>query len=412
MYNFDVNNIRRDFPILNQKINDQPLIYLDSGATAHKPNIVLEEIKKYYEIKNANPHRGAYQLSVLSTEVYENTRELVRGFINAKSTKEIIFTKNTTESLNLIAFSYGMNFIKEGDEIVLLIANHHSNIVPWQQVAKTKRAHLKYMYLDDEGRLTEDEMKEKISPKTKLVSLCDVSNVLGTVYPVKSVIDYAHKMGAIVVVDGAQGLPHRKVDVTELDADFYAFSAHKMLGPMGFGVLYGKEELLNEMPPFLTGGNMIEYVSEEETTFAELPYKFEAGTQNVSGAAGLAAAINYLNEIGMDNITAYEKDLTAYALNKLLEIDYLKIYGPKTMKDRGGVISFTVEGAHPHDVASILDAYGVAIRSGHHCARPLMNFLGVAATSRASFYFYNTFEEIDVFVDSIKKVRKWLGSGS
>lgn len=408
----DVNEIRRDFPILSIMPNGKDLIYLDNAATTHKPNQVLDAMKAYYESMNANPHRGAHYLSVQATEAYENVREKVRDFINASSIKEVIFTKNATESLNLIAMSYGMNFLQPGDEVVLLIANHHSNIVPWQQVVKAKGAVLKYMYINGEGRLEEEEIKSKITERTKIVSISHMSNVLGVVYPVRKIAEHAHKMGAVVVVDGAQSTPHMKVDVREMGADFFVFSGHKMLGPMGIGILYGREELLEKMPPFLMGGDMIEYVYEQETTYAELPFKFEAGTQNVEGAVGLGAAIDYLNRIGLDNIHNYERELTEYALRKMLELPYVKVYGPTSTEDKGGVISFSIEGAHPHDTASIVDAYGVAIRAGHHCAQPLMKFLGAPATSRVSFYFYNTFEEIDKFIDSIKNVRKWLGYGS
>lgn len=412
MRKFDVLDFRKDFLILSQKVNEKPLVYLDNAATTHKPKQVLDAMRNYHEKHNANPHRGAHYLGVMATEAYENSREKVKKFINSASAKEIIFTRNATESLNLIAYSYGMNFINEGDEIVLCISEHHSNIVPWQLVAKAKGAVLKFMYLNSDGRLTMDEVTKKITDKTKLVSIAQMSNVLGTIYPVKEIAAYAHSKGATVIIDGAQAVPHMKVDVRDIDADFYVFSGHKMLGPMGIGVLYGKEQLLEKMPPFLTGGDMIEYVEEQNTTYAELPFKFEAGTQNVEGAVGLSAAIDYLEEIGLDNIHNYEKELTAYALEKMSENPYIKIYGPRDVLNRGGAISFSIEGCHPHDVSSIVDTYGVAIRAGHHCAQPLMKFLGAQATSRASFYFYNTKEEIDVFVDSLKNVRRWLGFGS
>lgn len=412
MSNFNVEKIRNDFPILSQKVNDKPLVYFDNAATTHKPEQVLKAIEKYEYAHNGNPHRGAHYLSVAATNDYENAREKVRNFINASSNKEIIFTKNATESLNLIAYSYGMNFINEGDEIVLCISEHHSNIVPWQRVAKVKGAVLKYMYVNKEYRLTMDEVRNKITDKTKLVGVAQMSNVLGTIYPVKEIVQYAHSKGAVVLVDGAQSVPHMKVDVRDMDADFFVFSAHKMLGPMGIGILYGKEKYLSKMPPFLMGGDMIEYVEEQDTTYAELPFKFEAGTQNVAGAVGISMAIDYLEGIGFDSINKQEQVLTAYALEKMSEIPYVKIFGPADLKNRGGVISFSIEGCHPHDAASIMDTYGVAIRSGHHCAQPLMKFLGASATCRASFYFYNTKDEIDVFIESIKSVRKWLGYGS
>ncbi|MBZ9686221.1 cysteine desulfurase [Clostridium estertheticum] len=407
-----IEKIRSDFPILSQKVNGKNLVYLDNGATTHKPQRVIKAIREYYKEINANPHRGAHHLSVAATEAYENAREKVTSFINARSSKEVIFTKNTTEALNLLAYSYGMTFIEEGDEIVLSISEHHSNILPWQHVAASKGAILKYMYVDQNGEIPFEEIKRKITNKTKLVGVAQVSNVLGTINPIKEITAYAHEKGAVVIVDGAQSVPHMKVDVQELDADFIVFSGHKMLAPMGIGVLYGKEELLKTMPPFLRGGDMIEYVWEDKATFAELPYKFEAGTQNVEGAVGLAAAIDYINEIGMDFIQYREKELMEYALEKLRELPYITVLGSKDVEKRCGVISFTLEGVHPHDVASIVDTYGVALRAGHHCAQPLMRYLNLNSSSRISFYFYNTKEEIDVFVESIKNVRKWLGYGS
>jgi cysteine desulfurase/selenocysteine lyase len=411
MSKIDVNKIREDFPILSIDINGKKLVYLDNGATTHKPKSVIQAITDYNEKINGNPHRGAHYLSVAATDAYEGAREKVKNFIGARKASEIIFTKNATESLNLIAYTYGMAFIQPGDEIVVTISEHHSNILPWQMVAKAKNAVLKYMYINKEGRLTEEEYREKITDKTKLVAVAQMSNVLGTIYPVKDIVEYAHSKGAVVVVDGAQSVPHMKVKVTDLDADFFVFSGHKALAPMGIGVLYGKEELLLKMPPFLRGGDMIEYVTEQDSTFAELPFKFEAGTQNVEGAVALCAAIDYLEAVGMDNIAEHEKELTEYALSKMREIPYVTIYGPRDMDNRGGIISFNIEGVHPHDVASIVDSYGVAVRAGHHCAQPLMKYLGIQASSRASFYFYNTFEEVDKFIESIKSVRKWLGYG-
>lgn len=405
-------NIIKDFPVLNQMVNGKRLAYLDNGATTQKPYEVINALGDYNKSTHGNPHRGAHQLSIKATEEYDLSKEAVRGFINAKSTDEIIFTKNATESLNLIAFTYGMENIKENDEIVLAISEHHSNILPWQRVAKFKGAKLSYLYLNDEYRITSQEIKDKITNKTKIVGIAHMSNALGTIYPIEEIIDFAHKMGAIVIVDGSQSAPHIKVDVQELDADFFVFSAHKLMGPMGIGVLYGKKALLEEMPPYLMGGDMIEYVYEQDATFAPLPFKFEAGTQNVEGAVGLRAAIDYIKKIGIDNITEHESMLTAYALEKLLNIPYINIIGPKNMENRGGIISFTIDDVHPHDTASILDSYGVAIRSGHHCAQPLMRFLDLPATSRASFYLYNTEEDIDQLVDGIKNVRKWLGYGS
>lgn len=393
----------KDFPTLNREKNGKKISYLDSAATTQKPTVVIDAIKDYYEKINANPHRGAYELSVLATEAYDEAREKVRKFINAEYTEEIIFTKNATEAFNLLAMSYGMNFISEGDEIVISIAEHHSNLIPWQQVAKAKGAILKYMYTDENGELTEEEVHSKITDKTKIVSIAHVSNTLGTINPVKQIAEYAHSKGAVVIVDGAQSVPHMKVDVRDLNADFLVIAGHKLLAPMGIGVLYGKKDLLEKMPPVLFGGDMVEYVYEQETTFNVLPYKFEAGTQNVEAAVGLSKAIDYLNEIGMDNVEKIEKELMSYALEEISKLDYVKIYGPKDIEKRGGVLSFEIKGVHPHDVASIFDTFGVCIRAGNHCAQPLMRYLGVNATSRASIYFYNTKEDIDRLVEAIKK---------
>ena len=393
----------KDFPTLNKERNGKRIAYLDSAATTQKPTVVIDAIKDYYEKINANPHRGAYELSVLASEAYDEAREKVRSFINAERTCEIIFTKNATEAFNLLAMSYGMNFINEGDEIVISIAEHHSNLIPWQQVAKAKGAILKYMYTDENGELTEEEVHSKITDKTKIVSIAHVSNTLGTINPIKEIAEYAHSKGAVVIVDGAQSVPHMKVDVRDLDADFLVIAGHKLLAPMGIGVLYGKKELLEKMPPVLFGGDMVEYVYEQETTFNVLPYKFEAGTQNVEAAVGLSRAIDYLNEIGMDNVEKIEKELISYAIEEISKLDYVKIYGPRDIEKRGGVLSFEIEGVHPHDVASIFDTFGVCIRAGNHCAQPLMRYLGVNATSRASIYFYNTKEDIDRLIEAIKK---------
>ncbi|WP_446898965.1 cysteine desulfurase [Clostridium sp. LBM24168] len=407
----NVEKIRRDFPILSIKVNGKNLVYFDNGATTQKPIPVMEAVKNYNENLNGNPHRGAHYLGVTSTEAYEEAREKVRKFIGAEKASQIIFTRNATESLNLIAYSYGLNFINEGDEIVIAISEHHSNILPWQMVAKVRGAVLKYMYTDDNGKITQEEYKKKITDKTRIVAVAQMSNVLGTKHPVREITKYAHEKGAVVVIDGAQSVPHMIVDVKDIDADFFVFSGHKMLSSMGIGVLYAKEKFLEEMPPFLRGGDMIEYVTEQDATFAELPFKFEAGTQNVEGAVSLGAAVDYLNSIGLENIEAYERELTKYALDKLSDIDYVTVYGPKNVEDRGGIISFNIKDVHPHDVATVLNSYGVAIRSGHHCAQPLMKYLGIQASSRASFYFYNTYKEIDTFIEGVKNVRKWLGYG-
>lgn len=400
------NEFRRDFPLLQRTMNNKPLAYLDNGATTQKPESVVTTLCGYYGGCNANPHRGAYELSVKATDIYENAREKVREFINAPKANEIVFTKNATEALNLIAYSYGLAFLKPGDEILISIAEHHSNLVPWQMVAKRTGAVLRYIYLEDDCNLSEKDIAEKINGKTRLVAVTQVSNVLGLVNDVKRIAKLAHDVGAVMVVDGSQSVPHMAVDVQDLDCDFFAFSGHKLLSPMGIGVLYGKEELLDKMPPFLMGGDMIEYVEEQDTTFAELPAKFEAGTQNVGGAAGLAAAIDYISGIGFEKIGQVERELMEYALPKLRELPYIELYGCDSRRDnKTGIITFNVKDVHPHDVASILDADGVAVRAGHHCAQPLMKYLGQNATCRASFYFYNTKEEVDRWIEALKKVR-------
>lgn len=406
------NKYIEDFPALDQEFNGHKFVYLDNAATTQKPLSVIHAVDEYYKLNNANPHRGAYSLSVKATDIYENTREIVREFIGAEKSKEIIFVKNSTEGFNLIAYSYGMNFINPGDEIVISIAEHHSNLVPWQMVAKAKGAVLKYLYLDEDGVISKEDIENKITSKTKIVSVTQVSNVLGTINPVKDIIKKAHSVGAIAIVDTAQSIPHMKVNVKDLDADFIVFSGHKMLAPMGIGVVYGKEALLEKMPPFMLGGDMIEYVWEQETTFAEVPHKFEGGTQNVGGALGLTEAIKYINNVGLDTISSIEKELTAYALERLSEIPYVTVYGTKNMDKKAGVISFNVDEVHPHDVATILDSYGVAIRTGHHCANPLMRYMKVNATCRASFYLYNTREDVDALIYGLKNTRKWLGYGS
>lgn len=396
----DIERIKQDFPILGER----NIAYLDNGATTQKPYKVMEAIQEFYKKYNANPHRGAYTLSTEATEIYENTRTKIARFINAKHREEIIFTKNTTESLNLIAYSYGMETLKKDDEIVISIMEHHSNLVTWQKVAKKTGAKLKYMYINEKFEIPEEEIKEKITDKTKIVSITHVSNVLGTVNNVKKIIEYAHKKGSIAVVDAAQSIPHMQIDVQALNADFLVFSGHKMLAPLGIGILYGKKEILNEMPPFVMGGDMIEYVHEQETTFAPLPNKFEAGTQNVEGVIGLGAAIDYIEEIGYENIQKKERELLSYAREQLSKLDYLELYlTPNEENHAGGVISFNIKGVHPHDVASILDSEGVCVRSGNHCAQPLMRFLEIDSTCRASFYFYNTKEDVDKLVLALNK---------
>ena len=397
-------DIKKDFPLLNEKtVNGKKISYLDSAATTQKPIQVLNAIDAFYKKYNANPHRGTYQLSQEATEQYEQAREKIAKFINAPSREQIIFTKNASESLNLLAYSYGMDNIKEGDEIVISIMEHHSNLVPWQKVAKSKNATLKYMYINEEYELSDEEIENKITDKTKIVSITQVSNVLGTINNVEKIIKTAHKHGAIVIVDGSQSIPHMKIDVQKMDCDFFIFSGHKLLAPLGIGVLYGKKKLLNNMSPFLMGGDMIEYVYEQDTTYAPLPNKFEAGTQNAGGAVGLAAAIDYINELGYDKIDEIEKELMDYAYEKLQPLDYLELYMTPNKENHQGVISFNIKNVHPHDVASILDSENVCVRSGNHCAQPLLRYLGLDSTCRVSFYFYNTKEDIDNLVNALDK---------
>ena len=398
----NINDIKKDFPIL---MNNN-IAYLDSGATTQKPREVLEKIETYYKSQNANPHRGAYSLSIEATRVYEETREKVAMFINAKTSSQVIFTKNASESLNLIAYSYGLENLNENDEVVLSIMEHHSNLVTWQFVTKKTKSKLKYMYINNNFELTDEEIKNKITDRTKIVGITHVSNVTGTINNVKEIIEYAHKKGAIVVLDASQSIPHMKVDVQELDADFVVFSGHKMLAPLGIGVLYGKKEILENMTPFLMGGDMIEYVYEQDTTFAPLPNKFEAGTQNVGGVVGLGAAIDYIEKVGYENIEEHEKELVEYAIDKLKKLEYVKLYLTPNIENHSSVISFNIKGVHPHDVASILDSQGVCVRSGNHCAQPLMRYLGIDSTCRASFYLYNTKEDVDRLVEAIKKAYK------
>ena len=392
-------NFKDEFPILQER----KISYLDSGSTTQKPQCVIDAIESYYKECNANPHRGAYSLSIEATEKYESTREKIAKFINAKNREEIIFSKNATESLNLIAYSYGLDNLKKDDEVVLSIMEHHSNLVPWQYVTKKTNSKLKFMYINKAYELSKEEIESKITDKTKVVGITHVSNVLGTINNVKEIIKYAHKKGAVVVVDASQSIPHMKIDVQDLDADFLVFSGHKMLAPLGIGVLYGKREILNNMTPFLMGGDMIEYVYEQDTTFAPLPNKFEAGTQNVEGVVGLGAAIDYIQNLGYDKMQELENDVLAYARQELSKLDYLTLYMTPNEKNHSSVISFNIKGVHPHDVASILDSEGVCVRSGNHCAQPLMRFLGIDSTCRASFYFYNTKEDVDRLVHALNK---------
>ncbi len=395
----NIEEIRKDFPLLENR----NIAYLDNGATTQKPIQVINTVKEFYEKYNANPHRGAYTLSVEATEVYENTRTKIAKFINAKHREEIIFSKNATESLNLIAYSYGMDNLKKDDEVVISIMEHHSNLVPWQKVTKITGSILNYMYINNDYELSDEEIEAKITDKTKIVGISHVSNALGTINNIKKIVKYAHKKGAIVLVDASQSIPHMKIDVQELDADFLVFSGHKMLAPLGIGVLYGKKELLNKMTPFLMGGDMIEYVYEQDTTFAPLPNKFEAGTQNVEGVVGLGSAIDYIEKIGYDEIQRIEEDLLKYAREQLSKLEYLDLYLTPNEDNHSGVISFNIKGVHAHDVASILDSQGVCVRSGNHCTQPLMRFLGIDSTCRASFYFYNTKEDVDRLVEALDK---------
>ncbi len=394
-----MNEYKKDFPLLENR----NIAYLDSGATTQKPIQVIKAIEGFYEKNNANPHRGAYTLSMDATEAYENTRTKIAKFINARHREEIIFSKNATESLNLIAYSYGMDNLKKDDEVLISIMEHHSNLVPWQKMTKATGSKLNYMYINDKFEISDEEIENKITDKTKIVGITHVSNVLGTINNIEKIIKYAHKKGAIVIVDASQSIPHMKIDVQKLDADFLVFSGHKMLAPLGTGVLYGKKELLNKMTPFLMGGDMIEYVYEQETTFAPLPNKFEAGTQNVEGVIGLGAAIDYIENIGYDKIQEIEKEMVSYARQELSKLDFLTLYLTPNEENHSGVISFNIKGVHPHDVASILDSVGVCVRSGNHCAQPLMRFLGIDSTCRASFYFYNTKEDVDKLVEGLNK---------
>ena len=401
---YDINQIRADFPILERTVYGKPLVYLDNGATTQKPRAVVEAITNEYYNTNANVHRGVHFLSQQATELHEASRETVRRFINARSTSEIVFTRGTTESINLLAATFCQSQMQAGDEVIISTMEHHSNIVPWQLQATQRGIVLRVIPMDDRGELLLDEYERLFSPKTKLVSIAHVSNVLGTINPVKEMIATAHAHGVPVLVDGAQSIPHMRVDVRELDADFYVFSGHKVYGPTGVGVLYGKENWLDRLPPYQGGGEMIQHVSFEKTTFNELPFKFEAGTPDYIGTTGLARALDYVSALGMDNIAAYEHELTTYATRRLKEIPGMRLFGESEQK--GSVISFLVGQIHPFDLGTLLDRLGIAVRTGHHCAQPLMTRLGIEGTVRASFGLYNTKEEIDVLVAGIERVRK------
>ncbi|AMO86489.1 cysteine desulfurase/selenocysteine lyase [Solibacillus kalamii] len=403
------NDIKSYFPILNQEVNGHPLVYLDSAATSQKPIQVIEAITNYYNLDNSNVHRGVHTLGNRATDSYEGAREKVRKFINASSTQEVIFTRGTTTALNTVAAGYGRQNVQEGDEIVITYMEHHSNIIPWQQLAKEKGAVLKYIDLEADGTISLEKVRETITPKTKIVSMMYVSNVLGTINPIKEVAQIAHENGAVIVADLAQAAPHLKVDIQDLDVDFAAFSGHKMCGPTGIGVLYGKKALLEEMEPVEFGGEMIDFVGLYESTWKELPWKFEGGTPIIASAIGLGAAIDFLEEIGLDNIAAHEHKLAGYAMDQLETIDGLQIFGPRDPMKRCGVVTFNLDDVHPHDVATVLDMSGIAVRAGHHCAQPLMKWLQVTATARASFYMYNDEEDVDRLVAGLRSAKEYFG---
>ncbi|EAC5222322.1 cysteine desulfurase [Listeria monocytogenes] len=405
----NIQKIRADFPILAQEINEKPLAYLDNAATSQKPKQVIEALTHYYEFDNANVHRGVHTLAARATDAYESARGKVAKFIHAREVAEIIFTRGTTSAINLVVDSYAEANIEAGDEIVISYLEHHSNLIPWQQLAKRKGAILKYIELEEDGTISVEQAKKTIGEKTKIVALAHVSNVLGTITPIKEIAAIAHQFGAVILVDGAQAVPHMEVDVVDLDADFYAFSGHKMMAPTGIGALYGKRELLDAMEPTEFGGEMIDFVELCDSTWKELPWKFEAGTPIIGGAIALGAAIDYLAEVGLANIHAHEQVLASYAIEEMSKIEGITIYGPKDASKRCGLVTFNLEGAHPHDIATILDEDGIAIRAGHHCAQPLMKWLDVSSTARASFYIYNTKEEIDALIDGLKLTKEYFG---
>ncbi|HEY9169786.1 MAG TPA: cysteine desulfurase [Lutibacter sp.] len=401
----DIKKIRADFPILNQQVNGKPLVYLDNAATSQKPQIVIDSIVNYYSTINANIHRGVHTLSQLATDAFEQAREKLQQHFNAKKSHEIIFTAGTTHSINIVATGF-TSLLQKGDELIVSAMEHHSNIVPWQMLCERTGAVLKVIPMNEEGELLMNEYDKLLSNKTKLVFVNHVSNALGTINPIKEIIDKAHKVGAAVLIDGAQSCPHIKPDVQALDVDFYVASAHKLCGPTGVGILYGKEAWLNKLPPYQGGGEMIKEVTFEKTSYADLPYKFEAGTPNIAGVIAFGAAIDYLNNIGFDNIAAYENELLQYAEKKLLQIEGLKIYG--TSKHKTSVISFNIDEIHPYDIGTIIDKLGVEVRTGHHCAQPIMDFYKIPGTVRASFSFYNTFEEADVLYNALLKAKTML----
>ncbi|POY39979.1 cysteine desulfurase CsdA [Flavobacterium alvei] len=401
----DINKVRADFPILSRTVNGKPLVYFDNGATSQKPQIVIDAIAKYYQEINANIHRGVHTLSQLATDAYEISRSKIQNHINAKFAHEVIFTSGTTHGINAVANGFA-SILKPGDEVLVSALEHHSNIVPWQMLCEKTGATLKVIPMDDNGELIMEEYDKLLSNNTKIVTVNHISNALGTVNPVKYMIDKAHEFGAAILIDGAQAVPHLKPDVQALDCDFYVFSGHKMCGPTGVGILYGKEAWLNKLPPYQGGGEMIKEVTFEKTTYADLPHKFEAGTPDIAGGIVLGTAVDYMNSIGFDNIQKQELELLEYATKQLLEIEGLKIYG--TAKEKTSVVSFNIEGIHPYDIGTIVDKLGIAVRTGHHCAQPIMNFFNIPGTIRASFSFYNTKEEIDVMVEAVKKAQMML----
>ncbi len=403
----DTDKIRRDFPLFDRKVNGNVPVYLDNAATSLKPKPVIDALNNYYRNLSSNIHRSANTLSYESSLLYDNAHEKIAAFIGAKNWREIVFTRNATESINLVAYSWGLHNLNEDDEILISIMEHHSNIVPWQMLEKVKGVKIKYLEVNENGSLKLEELPKLLTDKTKLVSLIHTSNVLGTVNPVKDIVKEAKKVGALVLVDAAQSAPHFKIDVADMGCDFLVASGHKMVGPTGIGFLYGREELLDEMPPFLYGGDMIETVTLEKSTWNELPWKFEAGTPNIAGGIGLGAAVDYLSELGLENIHKHEKELVTYALEKLNEFPWIKIYG-SSEKERIGVISFNIDGVHPHDVSWLLDNEGIEVRSGNHCTQPLMRSLGIENAARVSFYFYNTKEEIDKLIKTLIKTQELL----
>jgi cysteine desulfurase/selenocysteine lyase len=401
---FDVEKIREDFPVLKQTIHGKALVYLDSAATAQKPFAVIDAIRKFYEVDCANIHRGVHELSQRSTAAYELTRSKAKRFLNSRFTNELIFVRGTTEAINLVASSWGRKNVREGDEIVISAMEHHSNIVPWQMLCEEKGAKLRVIPMNDRGALILEEYEKLLNPRTRMVAVTHVSNALGTINPVGQIIAMAHQAGALALIDGAQSTPHLKVDVQALDADFYTLSGHKVVGPTGIGILYGKTALLNAMPPYQGGGDMIKTVTFEKTTYADLPYKFEAGTPNIAGGIGLGAAFDYLNNIGLDRIAAYEHELLLYGTEALSRIPGLRLIG--TAREKAAVLSFVMEGIHPHDIGTVLDRQGIAVRTGHHCAQPVMDWFHVPATTRASLAFYNTTAEIDALAAGLGKVKE------